>query len=364
MGFEAPGVTGHAGGDADGPAADRADGPAGHGSDGPAAGADGPDVANGVEHVPHSDSGPMWDQDGVHDIYRAWRRVLDRYDPPRMMVAEAWVQPRQRLAQYVRPDEMHQAFNFDFLEAAWDAKVLREVIDRSLAVNATVGAPTTWVLSNHDVVRHASRFGFPPGTPRPNGIGAGDPQPDAPVGLRRARAASLAMLGLPGSAYLYQGEELGLPDHTSLDDHLRQDPTWWRSEYTQRGRDGCRVPLPWESDAPALGFSPTGAAWLPQPDTFRELARDRQLTDPDSTLQLYRSALRLRRAHALGRGSLRWLAGWPRGVLGYANADVTVLANISAEPVAVPPGTVLVGSEALPDDGLLPPDTTVWLATR
>ena len=274
------------------------------------------------------------------------------------------MQPRQRLAQYVRPDEMHQAFNFDFLEAAWDAKVLREVIDRSLAVNATVGAPTTWVLSNHDVVRHASRFGFPPGTPRPNGIGAGDPQPDAPVGLRRARAASLAMLGLPGSAYLYQGEELGLPDHTSLDDHLRQDPTWWRSEYTQRGRDGCRVPLPWESDAPALGFSPTGAAWLPQPETFQELARDRQLTDPDSTLQLYRSALRLRRAHALGRGSLRWLAGWPPGVLGYTNADVTVLANISAEPMALPSGTVLVASEPLPESGLLPPDTTVWLATR
>jgi alpha-glucosidase len=331
MGFEAPGVLRH---DGDGPATD----------------------------VPPSNAGPMWDQDGVHEVYRAWRRVLDGYRPPRTMVAEAWVQPPPRLARYVRPDEMHQAFNFDFLEAAWDAAVLREVIDRSLATNASVGAATTWVLSNHDVVRHATRFGFPPGTPRPNGIGADDPQPDTGLGLRRARAASLAMLALPGSAYLYQGEELGLPDHTSLDDHLRQDPTWWRSEYTQRGRDGCRVPLPWEAGAPALGFSPTGSAWLPQPGSFAALARDRQAGDPDSTLNLYRTALRLRRERGLGRGSLRWLAHQPDGMVAFVNGDVTVLANISAQDVALPPGTMLLASGALGAGGSLPPDTTVWLA--
>jgi alpha-glucosidase len=320
------------------------------------------DTARAGDEVPPSNSGPMWDQDGVHDVYRAWRRVLDDYQPPRMMVAEAWVQPYQRLARYVRPDEMHQAFNFDFLEAAWDAEVLREVVDRSLATNALVGATTTWVLSNHDVVRHASRFGFPPGTPRPNGIGADDPQPDAERGLRRARAASLTMLGLPGSAYLYQGEELGLPDHTSLDDHLRQDPTWWRSEYTQRGRDGCRVPLPWEAAAPGLGFSPTGAGWLPQPDSFPAMARDRQRADPDSTLNMYRTALGLRREHALGRGSLHWVDEVPKGVLCFVNGDVTVMANISAKPVSLPPGRVLLTSEPLAADGTLPPDTAAWVA--
>ena len=195
---------------------------------------------------------------GVHEIYQTWRALLDTYATDRILVAEAWVQPLSRLARYVREDEMHQAFNFDYLETEWDAAALRGTIDTSMAANQLVGAPTTWVMSNHDVVRHASRLGLEPGTPRPNGIRADDVQPDHRLGLRRARASTLLMLGLPGSAYLYQGEELGLPDHTSLDDDLRQDPTWWRSEYTEAGRDGCRVPLPWESDAPGLGFGPTG----------------------------------------------------------------------------------------------------------
>jgi alpha-glucosidase len=313
-----------------------------------------------VQDAP-STLGPMWDQDGVHEIYRSWRAILDEYRPARIMVAEAWVQPLTRLARYVRPDEMHQAFNFDYLEAPWDAAVVRGVIRRSLAVNAIVGAPTTWVLSNHDVVRHPSRFGLPAGAQRPNGIGADDPQPDAALGLRRGRAATLTMLGLPGSAYLYQGEELGLPEHTSLDDHLRQDPTWWRSEYTQRGRDGCRVPLPWESGRPGLGFSGTGESWLPQPDSFRALARDRQSDDPASTLSMYRSALRLRSAHRLGSGGVQWLDGFPADVVAYRNGEVTVVANMGRSAVTIPPGAPLLASAPLPDDGTLPPDTTVWL---
>ena len=201
-------------------------------------------------------TGPMWDQDRVHEVYQSWRALLDSYTPDRILVAEAWVQPLSRLANYVRPDEMHQAFNFDYLETGWDAAELRRTIDASMAANQLVGAPTTWVLSNHDVVRHVSRLGLDTDGPRPNGIRAGDAQPDYQLGLRRAKASSLLMLGLPGSAYLYQGEELGLPDHTSLDDDLRQDPTWWRSEYTEAGRDGCRVPLPWEADAPGSGLRP------------------------------------------------------------------------------------------------------------
>ncbi len=312
-----------------------------------------------IVEVSTSDA-PMWDQDGVHEIYNDWRRILDSYSPPRVLVAEAWVQPLSRLARYVRQDEMHQAFNFDYLTTPWDPAVLQSVIANSLAANAEVGAPTTWVLSNHDVVRHASRFGLADQSVRPNGIGAQDAQPDAVLGLRRGRAATLTMLGLPGSAYLYQGEELGLPEHTALDDDLRQDPTWLRSGFEQRGRDGCRVPLPWEADAPGLGFGPGAQTWLPQPPSYRGLARDRQLGDPESTLEMYRAALRLRREQALGNGSFGWIDGGD-AVVAFRNNGLTVLANMGTAAVPLPAGELLLSSGPLDADGSVPPDTTVWV---
>lgn len=313
--------------------------------------------------------GPMWDQEGVHEIYRSWHQVLAEYDGDRAMVAEAWVEPVSRLARYVRPDEMQQAFNFSFLTALWSAPELRTVISDALTANDQVGAPTTWVLSNHDVVRHPSRLGLEvPGT-KPNGIGASDPQPDEELGLRRARAATLLMLALPGSAYLYQGEELGLPEHTSLDDEERQDPTWWRSEYTERGRDGCRVPLPWAAGEPAFGFSPTGEAWLTQPSSFARYALDVQRGTPGSTYEVYRSALRLRREFRLGSGSLAWVDGLPAGthctVLAFVNRDILVVTNFGPDMLRLPADLELVhASQDLPvadDDAvLLPADTTVW----
>ncbi len=315
-----------------------------------------------TEVEPEPLNAPMWNRDGVHEIYRSWRRLFDQYEPSRMLVAESWVRPLRQLARYVRPDEMHQAFNFDFLGSPWDERILRLTIDRSLRANGEVGAPTTWVLSNHDVVRPASRFGLPQDRPRPNGIGAGDPQPDAVTGLRRARAAALLMLGLPGSAYLFQGEELGLPEHTTMDDSARHDPMWLRFG-TFIGRDGCRVPIPWVGGAPANGFSPSGKTWLPQPESFEELARDRQEGVPDSTLELYRTALRLRREHALGAGSLTWLSS-PAGVLKFENEGVVVMANLSEEVVPLPPGEVIAASEALPEDGTLPVDVSVWITQR
>lgn len=324
---------------------------------------EGSDDVDGVDAVDGSGNrGPMFDQDGVHEIYRAWRRVLDTYDGDRAMVTEAWVEPLSRLARYVRPDEAHQSFNFAFLAAGWHGPSLRRVITSSYAANDAVGAPTTWVLSNHDVVRHASRLGLPDPTHRPNGIGHGDEQPDAALGLRRARAATLLMLGLPGSAYVYQGEELGLPEHTALDDDLRQDPAFFRTGGGERGRDGCRVPLPWEGDAPGLGFSPTGATWLPQPAEWAELAADRQRRTEGSTYELYRAALRTRRAEDLGAGGLEWLEGHgSEHVLAFRNRDVVVVANLDDEDVALPADAqVLLASGPL-DGGLLPPGTTVWL---
>jgi alpha-glucosidase len=302
---------------------------------------------------------PMWDQDGVHEIYREWRRLLDSYPGQRILVAEAWVEPAERLARYVRPDEMHQAFNFEYLQASWTAPAQYAVITRSLEATDAVGAPTTWVLSNHDVVRHASRLGLPVGTPRPNGIGIGDPQPDAALGLRRARAATLLMLALPGSAYLYQGEELGLPEHVTLPDEVRQDPTWERSGHTERGRDGCRVPIPWEAHAPSYGFGPTDASWLPQPPLWAEFALDQQRGVSGSTYEMYRTALRLRREHGLGRGALRWLSAGDE-VLHFRNGDVGVLTNFGAAAVPLPDGAELLHASApLTDDGV-GTDVTVW----
>ena len=304
---------------------------------------------------------PMWDQDGVHEIYQQWRAVLDTYPGGRILVAEAWVQPAERLARYVRPDEMHQAFNFAYLDAPWSADPQRKVIDESLAANDAVGATTTWVLSNHDVVRHTSRLGFPVGEARMHGIGADDPQPDTALGLRRARAATLQMLALPGSAYLYQGEELGLPEHTRIPDEVRQDPAWFRSGRTERGRDGCRVPIPWEADAPSYGFGPSDNSWLPQPPEWAEYALDRQRGVPGSTYEMYRAALRLRHEHRLGGNPLTWV-DTPADVLAFRSGDVLVLTNFGDVPAELPVGArVLLSSEPL-DDGRVPTDVTVWAA--
>lgn len=312
--------------------------------------------------------GPMFDQEGVHEIYRSWHGVLAEYPGDRCLVAEAWVEPLSRLARYVRPDEMHQAFNFSFLTSPWDAAKLRTVVDVSLTTMNAVGAPTTWVLSNHDVVRHASRFGLAEiGGRQLNGIAATDPQPDAELGLRRARAATLLMLGLPGSAYVYQGEELGLPDHTALPAEVRQDPAFFRTDGAEPGRDGCRVPLPWVGGAPGNGFGPTGRTWLPQPDVYADLAADKQYGVAGSTFEMYRTALELRRAEKIGTAGLAWvdaLAG-SADVVAFQVSGVVVLANLGGSPIELPAeAEVLVASgelDASTGATAVPSDTTVWL---
>ncbi|GAB3447784.1 glycoside hydrolase family 13 protein [Phycicoccus ginsengisoli] len=318
------------------------------------------------ELKPGAPKPPMWDQDGVHEIYRDWRKILDGYgSPDRILCAEAWVRPQERAVRYVRGDEMHQTFNFDFLQSQWRAADLRAVIDSSLEAADSVGAPSTWVLSNHDTVRHASRLGLAVGDRRPNGISAEDPQPDRELGLRRARAATTLMLALPGSSYLYQGEELGLPDSTDMPAEFRQDPTFIRTHGKEIGRDGCRVPMPWVKDAPSFGFGPSAATWLPQPEVYGEYAVDQQVGVEGSTLELYRALLRVRRERELGTGGLLDVAGYGDDVVALVNTGqgerTLVLANLGAEAVALPEGaTVLVASGPLTDDGRVPTDTTVW----
>ncbi len=240
---------------------------------------------------------------------------------------------------------------------------LRGVITDSLTVLNGVGAPSTWVLSNHDVVRHASRFGYNGQGPREgDGIGPADPQPDTDLGRRRAAAASMFMLGLPGAAYLYQGEELGLPDGTDIPENLRQDPTFARTGGERLGRDGCRVPLPWRSAERHLGFGDGDDPWLPLPASFTELARDAQAASPSSHLNLYRSMLALRRELGLGSGSLAWAEDWCSGSsLAYVNGATLVIMNLNHEPLELPAGRVLLRS-AGPDAGhYLASGATAWL---
>jgi alpha-glucosidase len=290
-----------------------------------------------------------------------------------VFVAEAWVDGPARLARYVRRDELHTAFNFDFVRAPWKAAALRATIDTTMAEHEAVGAPPTWVLSNHDVARHVSRFG----RPQPDGpaFSADDLHGplDLDLGVRRARAAALLMLALPGGAYVYQGEELGLPEVEDLPEEVLQDPTWERSGRIQRGRDGCRVPLPWHGTEPPYGFSRDGAAppWLPQPELWRERTVEALQDRPGSILRLYQDALRLRRTlPALGDGMLRWLDA-PEGALAFArDPGFTCVVNLTAGAVPLPEGAeVLLSSAEIgssggePGGGTVGPDTAVWLRT-
>ncbi|UED83784.1 glycoside hydrolase family 13 protein [Streptomyces profundus] len=299
---------------------------------------------------------PFFDQDGVHEIYRSWREILDEYPDQRIGVAEAWTPTEDRTALYVRREELNQAFNFHYLNTPWDAAELRRVIDSSLDSMRPVGAPTTWVLSNHDVVRHRTRLGG---------------------GVERARAASLLMLALPGSAYVYQGEELGLPEVTDLPDEARQDPAFFRrgaggdGQDGQDGlRDGCRVPMPWSRDGASFGFGGVGG-WLPQPGDWGALSVEAQTDDPGSTLELYRRALAERRARsALGAGDgVEWLEA-ADGVLAFrrVGADgraVLVAANTTDRAAPLPGACASARGQVLASGPYrqgepLPADTTVW----
>jgi alpha-glucosidase len=311
---------------------------------------------------------PYFDRDDVHQIYRRWRTIAESYAVPRVFVAEAWVDGPARLARYVRSDELNTAFNFDFLRASWTEPDLRTTIVATVAEHTGVGAPPTWVLSNHDVARHVSRYArVQTGRPlRSLDDLIGQPA-DLVVGTRRARAAALLMLALPGGAYVYQGEELGLPEVEDLPTDVLADPTWERSGHTQRGRDGCRVPIPWEGDDPPFGFSPKGASsppWLPQPRSWRWHTAEILDTDPDSILTLYREALRQRRLNpALGDGTLRWLPS-PDGVLLFAREPGFVCAvNLAGSPFPAPAGAMpLLASARLTEQGEIPPDTAAWFS--
>ena len=315
-----------------------------------------------LTELPMDGSHPYFDREEVHEIFREWRRVMDEYDPPRSAVAEAWVANSRRVL-YARPDELGQAFNFELVRAGWGAAQWHVVVDESLSAAQVAGASATWVLSNHDVVRHVSRYALPAGTDLNAWLlsGGTHPAPDLERGLRRARAATLFMLALPGSAYLYQGEELGLPEVADLAPEDLQDPIWERTGHQEKGRDGCRVPLPWTQDGPSFGFGTSDRPTLPQPAWFGELSVEAQDGVAGSTLELYRDGLRLRR-ELLGDESLEWLhEGDPTTTLHLRRSSGwECVTNFSEAPVPLPAGEVLLASGPL-GDGELPAETTVWL---
>jgi len=322
--------------------------------------------------IPQDGNHPLIDRDDVHEIYAEWRTVLDSYDPPRTAVAEAWVHPA-RIHLYSRPESLGQAFNFDLLVADFDAAQFRSIIADNLALAAQSGSSSTWVLSNHDVVRHATRYGLPDAASgdgwrhddeRPGNAwlltGGDEAQLDRERGVRRATAATLFILGLPGSTYLYQGEELGLHEVADIPASDRQDPTFFRTHGAEIGRDGCRVPLPWTRSGPSLGFGPNGTH-LPQPAWLAEHAVDVEEGDPSSTLSLYRRALALR--HQLQTGEqLEWVETGSDDVVQYTRPNGwTVVTNFGTDPFPLPEDAALVLSSSAAARGFVPAETTVWI---
>jgi alpha-glucosidase len=311
---------------------------------------------------------PFWDQDGVHEIYKEWRKILDSYPNDRMAVAEAWVHPATRIARYLRPGELMNSFNFEFLGSKWDVTEIKNNINKSIEAIGAVGAPSSWVFNNHDVVRSVDRFdlglGLSGGTTLER---QGDVNKfNLKRGQKRARAGALLMLALPGGAYIYQGEELTLPEARDIPEDRLSDPRWKMSDYKDRGRDGCRVPLPWKSNAAgAFGFSDNANltpadSWLPQSNNWGDYSVQVQDSDPNSSLNLYRKALEIRKSQSgLGDGPMSWVDA-PEYVVAFSRpGDFYCYLNLGAD-FKLPQGAKVLVSSSPIENSILPTDTAVW----
>jgi len=282
------------------------------------------------------------DQPQVHEVYRRWRRILNGYQPDRVLVGEIFEPQRQ--SRYILPDQLNMAFAL--IRARWEANLWRHSIDVDMQALHGPGVAPSWTLSNHDVVRHVTRLG------------------GGAIGRQRARAALLLLLGLPGQVFLYQGEELGL-DEADLPPEARQDPLFIHSEGHHSGRDGSRVPMPWKKGEPNAGFS-TAPPWLPMPPAWDEFAVDAENASGFSMLSFYKRALALRRSLSPWLPpSIRWRPAM-EGVLHYQRERLAVACNFLNRPVAIPArGRLVLANEPLVtlNDGwlALPPNSAAWL---
>jgi len=325
-----------------------------------------PEVPADLSTQPH----PYVARPELHNIYRGWRMLADSYDPPRVLVGEVWLPDLDEFAKFLRPDEMHTAFNFDFMSRPWDAAQMRTSITHTLNAHEPIGAPATWVLSNHDITRPVTRYGRRDSSFSFLAKRFNTPT-DLRLGTRRARAAAMITAALPGVLYVYQGDELGLPEYEDLPQDTIQDPMYFRSMKLAPGRDGCRVPLPWTvENAGNFGFSPATTevkSWLPQPAGWSEFAVEAQEQDQDSTLNLYRHIIAERKELPdLAHGELTWLdnSQWPENrVLAFRRGQrFASITNCADQPIALPAGaTVRRASDAQPDPTMVAPDTTVWI---
>jgi alpha-glucosidase len=320
---------------------------------------DDPQQGDEPEAMAYIENHPYWDRLELHEIVRGWRKVLDEY-PDTMMVAEAWVPTWDSLKRYIAPDEYHQAFAFGFLLAHWSRDELRNAVDVAVRESQSVDSIPTWVLSNHDVVRHTTRYGLPTEIVPRDWLLDGDRSLlDEEAGLRRARAASMLMLALPGALYLYQGEELGLPEVYDLPIEVIDDPVWIRSGHTMKGRDGCRVPIPWTRDGESYGFGDDGS-WLPQPEGWGEWSVETQQGAAGSTLEMYRSALQLRRELFVGDEDLEWLELGDEVLAFERGSGAKCVVNFAGAPIDLPDGEVVLVTEPLVE-GRLPSEATAWI---
>ena len=307
-----------------------------------------PDSKEEAKVLSHTDDDPRFNNPNVHEIHRGIRKIVDDY-PGAATIGEVWVMDNLLWAEYVRPDELHLGFNFRLTQVDFDAGEIHAAIQNSLDAVAIENAVPTWTLSNHDVDREVTRYG------------------GGEIGLRRARAMAMAMLALPGTVFIYNGEELGLPDVLDLPEEVLQDPTWERSGHTERGRDKCRVPLPWSGDSPPFGFSTSADTWLPMPKEWAALTVEKQSADPESTLSFFQRAIELRRGRdrlgdesELDGSGFEWLTA-PTGALTFQGRGGLVCAlNAGDRPIALPDGELILASAPLVA-GRLAPDAAAWL---
>lgn len=310
---------------------------------------------------PMLDDDPIFDRDENHVIFREWRQIFNTYTPPLSAVAEANAEKASRRILYAREDELGQAFNFDLLKSSWDAVQMFKVIDANIGLAKEYGTASTWVLSNHDKVRHVTRYALPNGTDYKTWLMSDglNPAPDYNVGVSRAKAGTMLMFALPGSAYVFQGEELGLKEVADLPESKLQDPVWVNSGNKFKGRDGCRVPIPWVSSSDSFGFS-AGEPHLPMPEWFEDYSVDVQDSDSDSFLNFYRDAIKLRRS-LIEDDMFEWVENADNGVVHFKRSETWhSLTNMNGESVVMPEHSEVIFSSQAIDGDIVPAYTTVW----